>query len=331
VDLPPWARREVQYTVTPPRRGKYELGDVHVRLDGGARLGAAIVRVAARGPARVFPNVLGPKRYEMAARLGDLRLIGFRNVRVAGQGGELEMLREYVRGDAYRDLDWKSTAKRNRPVTRVHQQERSQIVVVAIDAGRMMAPVLDGLTKLDHAINAALLLAFVAMRQGDRVALVVFADTVKQFVPPGRGPAHYRRLLDALYAIEAEPTFVDFRRLVEHVRVRLPRRSLFVMFSDLLDEAQAGPLVEHATLLRKKHLTVCVTMHDPVAQRLAGRTPENADEVWLRAAAADVLADREAVKARLQKASVGLVECPPGELSVATVNRYLEIKARRAL
>ena len=331
LEVPAFARREVAYDVVPPRRGRFRFGDVHLRLEGTARLGAALVRVPAAADARVYPNVLGPRRYELAARLGDLRSIGFRNTRVAGQGGEFEQLREYVAGDAYRELDWKSTAKRQRPVTRVYQQERSQIVLLAVDAGRMMATRLAGLTKLDHAINASLLLAYVALRQGDRVGLVVFADTVKAFVAPGRGPGQYRKLLEVLYAVEAQPTHVDFRRLVEHVRVRMPRRALLVMFSDLLDEAQARPLAEYAAVLRKKHLPVCVTMHDPIATRLADVSPQSAEDVYLRAAAADVLADRESVKAHLLKSGVGLVEAPPGELAVATVNRYLEIKARRAL
>jgi len=331
LEVPAFARREIAYDVVPPRRGRYRFGDVHLRLEGAARLGAALVRVPAAADARVYPNVLGPRRFELAARLGDLRSIGFRNIRVAGQGGEFEQLREYVAGDAYRELDWKSTAKRQRPVTRVYQQERSQIVVIAVDAGRMMATRLAGLTKLDHAINASLLLAYVALRQGDRVGLVVFADTIKAFVAPGRGPGQYRKLLEVLYAVEAQPTHVDFRRLVEHVRVRLPRRALLVMFSDLLDEAQAMPLAEYAVVLRKKHLPVCVTMHDPIATRLADVAPHSAEDVYLRAAAADVLADRESVKAHLAKAGIAIVEAPPGELAVATVNRYLEIKARRAL
>jgi len=331
VTLPPYARREVSYTVVPSRRGRFEFGDVHLRLQGSTRLGAAIVRVDAAEEARVYPNVLGPRRYEMAARLGDLRHVGFRNVRRAGGGGEFEQLREYVRGDPYRDVDWKSTAKRLRPVTRVYTQERSQQVIIAIDAGRMMATRLGDISKLDHAINAALLLAYVALRQGDRVGLIVFADVVRGFVPPGRGQGQYRKLLEALYHVEAQATYVDFRRLVEMVQIRVPRRALLVLFSDLLDETHARPLVEHATILRRKHLPVCVTMHDPAAETLADRPAGRVDEVYRRAAAADVLAEREALKAHLRKSAVGLVEAPPGELSVATVNRYLEIKARHRL
>lgn len=331
VELPPYARRELTYVVVPPKRGRFRFGDLHLRLDGRVKLGASLVTLSAEDEARVYPNVLGPRRYELAARLGDLTSVGFRNVRRAGGGGELEQLREYVAGDAYRDLDWKSTAKRQRPVTRVYEQERSQLVLIAIDAGRMMATRLGRITKLDHSINAALLLAYVALRQGDRVGLFVFSDQVTQFVPPGRGQAQYRKLLEALYAIEAEETFVDFRRLVETVQLRAPRRALLVLFSDLLDEAHAMPLAEHAATLRKRHLPVCVTMHDPIAEGLADAKVHDAGEAYRRAAAADLLAEREGVKAHLRKNGISLVEAPPGELAVATVNRYLEIKARHLL
>lgn len=345
IELPPFARRDVSYAVRPPRRGKFELGDLHLRIEGTTRLGAAIVRAPAAAEARVYPNVLGPRRYELAARLGDLRSVGFRSIRLAGGGGEFEQLREYVRGDPYRDVDWKSTAKRHRPISRVYQQERSQLVVLAIDAGRTMATPLardprsagadaeqaHAITKLDHVINAALLLAYVAIRKGDRVALVVFADVVRTYVPPRAGPAQYRRLLDALFSVQAEETYVDFRRLVEFVQLEVRRRSLVVLFSDLLDEAHAMPLAEHAAILRRKHLPVCVTMEDVTAETLAVRPVRRPSDVFERAAAADVLAERESVKAHLRKNGVGLVEAPAGDLAVATVNKYLEIKARRAL
>ncbi|MEM9192795.1 MAG: DUF58 domain-containing protein [Myxococcota bacterium] len=330
-ELRPFARKKLAYEVKPPQRGRFEFGDLHLRLDGFAGLGASIVTVAARAEAKVYPNVLGPKRYEMAARLGDLRHAGFRSVRMVGGGGEFEQLREYVSGDSYKDVDWKSTAKRKRPITRVYQQERSQQILIAVDAGRTMATRLDDIAKVDHAINAALLLAFVALRQGDRVGLVVFSDVVRSFVAPGRGPGQYRKILEALFSVQAEMTYVDFRRFVEFVRLRVPRRALLVLFSDLLDETHAAPLADHLAILRRKHLPLCVTMRDPVARELSTRPVSRAMDVYERAAAADILAERERTKAALQKNAVQLVEADAGQLSVAAVNRYIEIKAKHRL
>ena len=331
VVLAPRARAEVSYRVVPARRGRFRFGQIHLRVEGLLALGAVIASHDAEQRTRVYPNLRGPKRYELAARLGALHSVGVRAVRRPGAGGEFEQLREYVSGDSYRDLDWKATAKRLRPVTRVNGQEQSQTVVVALDAGRMMATALDQLTKLDHAINAALLVAYVALRGGDRVGLIVFAENVSTFLPPHRGPTQYRRILEALAAVEASPTYVDFRRLSEFVRARLPRRALLVLFSDLLDESQAMPMAEQAALLSRKHLPVCVTMNDPVAETLAHAAVTSTEQAYARAAAAAVLEDRAAIKAHLRKAGVGLVEAPASSLAIATVNRYLEIKSKHVL
>ncbi|UJR81633.1 DUF58 domain-containing protein [Sandaracinus amylolyticus] len=331
-EIPAHARRELVYHVVPPARGVARFGDLHVRIEGGLGLGAAIASVPAAEETRVYPNVLGTRRRELAMRVSRLVAPGMRSVRVLGGGGEFEQLREYVHGDPFRDLDWKSTAKRHRPVTRVLQQERSQQVLLAIDAGRMMASRAgDGSTKLDHAIHAALLLAYVALRQGDRVGLVVFASDVRVFVPPGRGATQYRRLLEAVFAVEAELTHVDVRRLVDFVRARVPRRALVVLLGDLLDEAHAMPLATHAAVLRRKHLPLCVTMRDPVADELASAPAARDHDAYVRAAAADLVAERAAMKAHLRHAGIGVVEAPPGELGVAAVGRYLELKARSVL
>lgn len=329
--LSPHQRATLTYSVTAPRRGRFVFGDLHVRLDGALGLGSLLATVAARRDVNVYPNVRAPGRYELAARLGALATVGVRASRRAGGAGELDHLREYVRGDAFRDLDWKSTAKRMRPMTRVHELENSQNVMIAIDCGRMMATRLDQLTKLDHAINAGLLLAYAALRQGDRVGLLVFAEDVHAFVPAARGQAQYRRILETLFAVEARPVSVEFRRLAEVVRQRVSRRSLLVVFSDLLEASHVLPLAEHAAALRGKHLAVCVSLDDVVARALAEAAPVTDDDAYQRAAAADLLEEREAVKLRLTRSGVRLVEASSGELAVATVNRYLEIKAARAL
>jgi uncharacterized protein (DUF58 family) len=340
VELPPHAQRDVRYDVVPPARGDHALGNVHLKIEGGLRLGAALVEQPLAGTHRVYPNVLGGRRRELASRVIDLRRSGLRNVRLSGGGGEFAQLREYVQGDPPRDFDWKATAKRQRPVTKVREHERAQSVVLAIDAGRMMAAALtEGgpntgrvpMTKLDHALNAALLTAHVALRSGDRVGLIVFADDVRLFVPPARGLGQYRRLLDATYRVKAELAFVDFRRLAEFVKLRVPKRSLLVVLTDLLDEAHAMPLAREAKVLGRKHLLVCVSMKDPIAESLAGAPVARDDDAWARAAAADLVMERETVKAHLARSGVGLVEAPASELSFSVVNRYLDIKARARL
>jgi uncharacterized protein (DUF58 family) len=336
-DMAPHARARLAYTITPSRRGSFQLGDVYLQLEGPLGLGALRTRVPLRETVRVYPDVLGARGDELQLRLRDQHSAGARQVRQVGGGGEFAQLREYVAGDPFRDLDWKSTAKRRRPVTRVLQQERSQTILLCLDVGRMMAGRMDdgatraGVTKLDHALDAALMLAWFALRQGDYVGLVIFGAGVSAFVPPGRGSGHYARLLEASFDAEAQPTFVNFRTLVAFVRTRVKKRALVVLFSDLLDEEHAMPLAENAAVLRQKHLPLCVTLEEPVAVRLADAPVSHASDVYARAAAADLLMDRERVKAHLTKNGVGLVEAPASELALSTVRRYLEIKAKHAL
>jgi uncharacterized protein (DUF58 family) len=330
-DLPAHARRQLSYELCGERRGQFAFGDIHLRLEGRAGLGALLLSIPAAAEVRVYPNLRGPQRYELAARFGTLHSVGVHSRRQHGGSGQFEELREYVPGDPFRSLDWKASAKRRRPITRVLGREQSQTVLLAIDAGRLMATRLDTLTKLDHAIHAALLLGWVALRAGDRVGLLVFADQVLGYVPPGHGHAQYGRILDAVFAVEARPTYVDFKRLAQFVRTRIPRRALFVLFSDLLDDSQALPLVAAAPQLRGKHVPLCVTLSDPTAIALARAQVATPADAYLRAAAADVLAERAGAKLRLTKAGIGLVEAPAAELAVATVNRYLELKVRHAL
>jgi len=327
-DLPGLAQQRLAYTVDVRRRGRYRFNALHLRLEGPLGLGAVIALQPTAAGTSAYPSPRGPLRYEVALRRGALSGLGIRRARRPGGAGELDQLREYVPGDALRDLAWKASAKRLHPITRVHGQEQSQTVLIALDAGRLMAAPLAGLCKLDHAIHAALLVAWVALRAGDRVGLVVFERDVLQFVPPAHGQAQYRRILESVYAAEASDAYVDFRALASFVRRSVPRRSLLLVFSDLLDESQALPLAAELPKLRPKHLPLCVTLNDPTTVQLASAPVHSIDHVYRRAAASDLVAERALIKRQLTRAGVQVLEASARDLSAETVNRYLEIKQR---
>lgn len=327
-DLAALMQQRLEYNVHVRRRGHYRFSALHLRVEGPLGLGAVIAVQPAAAETRAYPSPRGPQRYELALRHGALSGIGIRRARRPGGAGELDQLREYVPGDALRDLAWKASAKRLHPITRVHGQEQSQTVMIALDAGRLMAAPLAELCKLDHAIHAALLVTWVALRAGDRVGLVVFERDVLQFVPPARGQAQYRRILESVYAVQASDAYVDFRALASFVRSRVPRRSLLLVFSDLLDESQALPLAAELPKLQPKHLPLCVTLSDPATLQLASTPVRSVDQVYRRAAASDLVAERALIKRQLTRAGVQVLEASARDLSAETVNRYLEIKQR---
>ncbi len=327
--LLPRHRLRVTYMVTPLRRGDYPFGGVHVRLR--SRLGLATLAgfVPMKETVQVYPNIQGVKQLGLATRFRDLRVLGLKSVRREGGGAEFEKLRDYVQGDSLRDINWKATARRRKPITQIYEAEKSQHIMLCIDAGRLMASRSGELLKLDHAINAALMLAYTALHGGDRVGVVVFADGIRQWLAPGRGQGHYRKILQALYSIEPELCHVDYGVLIKSLMGRARRRSMVVMFTDLHDEETARPLVKYTRLLMPKHLPLCVTMSDSHLHGLRHQIPTEEEEVYERAVATELLRERELLKGELLQMGAHVIDRPPEQITAHALNAYVELKRRR--
>lgn len=329
--LPAQAHTRWVYRVTPSKRGKFQFGDLNVRVRGPLGLVFHERRFPAAQSASVFPDLRGASRLLLSGAALDLVNLGLRQLRRDGRGSEFARLRDYAQGDSVRDVDWKATGRRGKPVTRVMESERSQSILICVDAGRSMAAHVDGLTKLDHAVNAALFLAFVALRNGDRVGLAVFADGVKAYLPPAAGRGQYRKLLDALYSTTPSLTYVDYLALFKELNVRLTRRSLLCVFTDFLDEEQASTMVAPLHRLARRHVPLCLSVKDTALSRLLTTPPPSPEEAFQHAVASELLADREGLKAKVSAGGVQMLDVQPDELSLAAVNRYLDIKARGVL
>ena len=331
VVVPGRSRAELSYRLTPTQRGRFELGDISLRAK--SPLGFFVHEHAepTRTRVSVYPDLRGASRLLLSGAALDLVNLGLRRLSADGRGSEFARLRDYSQGDSQRDVDWKATARRQRPVTRVLETERSQSVLICIDAGRSMAGQMHGLSKLDHAVNAALFLAFVALRNGDRVGLCVFADGVKAFVAPQAGRGHYRRIVETLYAAKPQLTYVDYPALFKALSVRLRRRTLLCLFTDYVDPVQSLRLIAPLRQLSRRHVALCLSLQDPAVESLLDRVPRTAELAFEQAAASELQADREQLKTRMVQTGIQLVDVQPEELSLAAVNRYLDLKARGRL
>lgn len=331
IEAQPFSTSEKKVRLTPPMRGRYDLDEIHVRVVGPLGLASADRVAYAQTEARVYPDMRGAGRLLLSGGARDLASLGMRIVRREGEGGELSGLREYTLGDDYRQIDWKATARRDEPIVRTREPERSQTLLVCVDSGRLMGARAGGISKLDHAVNAALLLAFVALRCDDRVGLLLFADEALAFVPPGKGRLQYRRILEALYAAEASPTYVDYKEMVRSVLSRQTRRALVVTLTDLRDEAHSRPLLEQMGRLATRHLPVVVAMRDPSVERTSRDAPARPEDPWRMAVAAETLDEREALARSLSIAGARILDQLPDQATVAAVNAYIEVKRRGAL
>lgn len=326
------SRARMHYRATPNKRGKFEFGDVHVRVRGPFGFMWHERVVPAKTTVSVFPDMRGASRLLLADAALDMVNLGLRMLRRDGRGSEFARLRDYAQGDSVREVDWKATARRSRPVTRVMESERSQTILIGVDAGRSMAAQVEGLTKLDHAVNAALFLAFVAIRNGDRVGLVVFADGVKHYLAPNAGRAQYRKIVDALYSARPHLTYVDYLALFKELNVRLLRRSLLCVFTDFIDEDQAATMVDPLRRLARRHVPLCLSVKDTALATLLSTPPPDAETAFQHSVASELLLEREQMKRRIAQGNVvQMIDVNPDELSLAAVNKYLEIKARGTL
>ena len=322
------ARAEVRVTLAPRRRGEHALRAVHVRWTGP--LGLVEKRVAAPIGQRVgvVPN-LGAVRAVALRMFSDRNFMaGLKIEKFLGDGSEFEALREFVPGLDHRAIDWKSSARHRKLLCQEFRAERNHQVVLAVDAGQLMSEPAGGVPKLDHAINAAILLGWFCLRTGDRVGLLGFDDRVRQWAEPAGGMHTFQRL----QAMSAE---IDYRRVetnytltLAELSTRLRRRSLVVLFTDFLDTVTAELMIDNIARLARRHLVLFVAVRDPSLETRALARPRSLGALHQAVVAGDFARERHVVLERLRRAGAHCIDAAPAGFSMALVNRYLDIKRR---
>jgi uncharacterized protein (DUF58 family) len=321
-------RLELRYRLRPPRRGAYRFGPVDVRLRRRGGWWMRQVSVPAAEDVAVFPDVIQVRAYQASLRRGLRRWEGQRRDRRPGATTAFAALRDYVPGDDARRIDWRATARRDRPITAEVEAERGQQVIIAIDCGRLMTGRAGLLTKLDHSVNAALLLAWAAQGHGDRVGMLTFADRVLGYLPPRPGGAQVGRVNLALYGLAGRSVEPDFRAAMGFLGRRVSRRSLVVLLTDVIDREASADLVASCLQLRRRHAVLVVAMADPALAAAFAEPVADAGHAYRWAAAVEMSNGRRASFEVLRRGGVLGLDVAPGELSPRLVERYLELKER---
>ena len=322
---------DLQYTVTPVARGDVVLGPADIRVNGPWHLGWRQTTLDVTRAVRVDPNLAAIDVYEALARRGQLAELGLRTMRLRTEGSEFERVRDAFPDDPLRSINWRATARTGRLMATELIPERAQPLVICLDHGRLMGIGAGELTKLDHAINAALLLVHVALRSGDRAGMLAFSDTVTNTLPPRAGTAQLRRFLDATRPIQPGETEADYDDAFAFFSRWQTRRSLVVIFTDVLDPDQGKALIRQCIRLRRRHLPLVVTVRDPALDDAASAVPKSGDDAYARAVAGGLIADREDTLRMLRSSRVETIDADARTLSPRLVNRYLDLKRRARL
>lgn len=329
--LAPRSRTSLQYDFSASRRGAFEMNRVYVECQSRWRLWTRLMEYPVNSVFHVYPDMRQLAQYAVMARTNRLSLLGVRRTRRIGTDNDFERLRDYTFDDNYKHLDWRSTARRNKLTVKDFQTSQSQRLIFMIDCGRMMTNESGGISLLDHALNAMLMLAWVALKQGDSVGLMLFSDRILAYVPPSSGMGHMNQLLHASFDKFPEVVESRYDLAFLHLNRYCRKRSLVVLATNVIDEVNAHQIHSYLLNLVGKHLPMAVLMRDHSLFDIADGPTNTAEALYRAGAAAEILNWRHQVLTDLEHAGVLMLDTFPEDMTAPLINQYLAVKARNML
>ena len=328
---PAGSSRELQYHIVPQRRGAYRFGPLFVRTR--SRLGLWNFQEE-RGHAhlvKVFPDIQSVGRLELLLRDNRLSELGIRRSRVRDRGSEFDRLREYRRGDEPRAIDWKATSRQRQLIAREYTLERNQTVCLVLDSGSSMCNEDGGIRHFDRALNSAVVFAYLALRQGDSVGMMVASNRLERWIRPTHGVQAIHPLIRSTYDLEASHVATDYQRVADEIRLRVRKRALIVLLTHSMDELQLEAAVKPLTALSPPHLVLVACLRNVQLHERGRRHPQG-DLEALRVGAANVFLLQQArTITEMNALGVQVLDILPSQLTGELVSQYLEIKARQLL
>jgi uncharacterized protein (DUF58 family) len=321
----------LHYDFKAGRRGAFSLREIFMKARSRWGLWQRMLSYPAVSEIHVYPDMQQLAQYAILARTNRLSLMGVKRTRKIGTDNEFERLRDYTLDDNYKHLDWRSTARRNKLTVKDFQTSQSQRIIFLLDCGRMMTNLSSGISLLDHALNAMLMLSYVALKQGDSVGLLCFSDSVHAYIPPQGGMKQTNQLLHAVF--DRFPRLVESRydQAFLYLNTHCKKRSLVVLITNLIDEVNALQVHSYLGNLVGHHLPLGLLLRDHQLFDAADATEGPNADLFRAAAAAEILSWRHQVVTDLEHAGVLMLDVFPEDMTAPLINSYLNLKARHLL
>ncbi len=327
VNVPSGGPGTARIRLAPRRRGTARIRALWIRWKGPLGLVQRSLRHVVDHEVAVVPNIRAVRAAAIQLHTHHT-LPGLKSQRFRGTGSEFDALTEYRRGLDPRAMDWKASARHRKLVCREFRAERNHQVVLAFDTGHLMGEPVEGVPKLDHAINSGLLLAYYSLRAGDRVGLFAFDDQVRRYIEPRGGVRAIHALQQRVADIDYGEAETNFTLGLTHLTGRLKRRSLVVVLTDFVDTVTAELMIDNLDRMARRHVVVFVSLADPTLHAQTRERPTDLHAMHRAVVAEDLLFERRRVVAALRRKGVFCIDAPPGGVSSELINRYLEIKRR---
>lgn len=321
----------ITYTLKPHERGQYDFGDTNVFISSllGLLNRRFTLPTAVKVP--VYPSYIQLKKHQLVSMTSMLKEHGGRRIRKVGQSMEFEQIKEYVTGDDVRTLNWKATARKGSLMINRFADEKSQQVYCIIDKGRLMKMPFNGLTLLDYAINSTLVMSHVCLQKHDRVGLITFADKMGSVIAADRKPVQREHILEALYRQQTAFLESDFEMLYMQIRRRVKQRSLVILYTNFESLYGLYRQLNYLRSIARHHLLLVVFFENTELVNLAHADALNLEDVYVKTTADKFVFEKKLIVKELQKHGILSVLTAPEQLTVNTVNKYLELKTKQAI
>ncbi len=322
---------QLEYSLTPTSRGEYVFDDINVYVHAPLQLVKRRYIFQAREIVKVYPSYVQMRRYQLLAVSNRLQEAGVKRIRKIGHSMEFEQIKEYVRGDDYRTINWKATARRDGLMVNNYTDERSQQIYCLINKGRVMKMPFNGLTLLDHAINAALVLCNVALVKQDKAGIITFEKNLDSFLPADKKPTQMNQVLETLYRQQTQFLEPDFEKLFSVIRNRISHRSLLVLFTNFESLESLQREMPALKKIARYHLLLVVFFSNTELKSLTEGSARNIEEIYIKTIAEKFAYEKKLMVKELHKNGIPSILTTPENLTVNTVNKYLELKNRLSI
>jgi uncharacterized protein (DUF58 family) len=323
---------EVSYQLRPVERGEYVFLDTNVFVKSPLNLVVRRFQSGGNDVVKVMPSFVDLRSFEIIAYSNNLSEAGSRRIRKIGHSLEFEQIKEYVMGDDIRSINWNATARKGgHLMVNNYTDERSQQVYCLIDKGRVMKMPFEGMTLLDYAINATLILSRVALIKQDKAGLLTFADQINQFLPADRKSAQMSTIMETLYNQDTKFLETDFEKVLIHMRMRITSRSLVILFTNFESLSGLQRQLPYIRSIAKNHLVLVVFFENTELKQLTDNPGTDIESLYIKTIAEKFAFEKRQMVKELQQHGIFTILTPPEKLTINTVNKYLELKARQAI
>lgn len=322
---------EFQYKLRPTERGEYFFGNLNIYVSSPLRLISKRYKFNKDQMVPTYPSYIQLRKYDLIAFSNNLFQYGIKKIRRIGHTMEFEQIKEYVHGDDIRTLNWKATAKKNSLMVNQFQDEKSQNIYMVIDKGRVMKMPFNGMSLLDYAINATLVLSNVILKKQDKAGMFSFSKKVENRVVAEKRTSQMQKILESLYNVKTNFFESDYSRLYVDIKKNINQRSLIILYTNFETMDGLHRQLPYLKGIAKSHLLVVVFFQNTELQQITNKKSDTIQDVYDKVIAEKFIFEKKLIVTELKKYGIHSVLTQPENLTLDTINKYLEIKARGIL